>query len=168
MTPEETAALAAHNERVRALAGKMPVKALASAICAIGYRADKATGITAGYSVATMARLSRGKPWAISVRTLKRAIPVLTAAEVIAVRQARDDTGRVKPNVYALSYSYTDAERVSEAWATANNERRKERLSPSVCRVCLGLHDPGHGGKGAEAWGCGDCQYHLRHMRKRR
>jgi hypothetical protein len=82
MTPEDMAALAAHNERVRALAGRMPARALASAVCAIGYRADKATGITAGYSVATMVKLSRGKPWAISVRSLNRAISVLTAASL--------------------------------------------------------------------------------------
>jgi hypothetical protein len=138
MTPEERAALAAHNERARALAARMPAGALASAVCAIGYCADKATGITAEYSVAIMAKLSRGKPWAISVRSLNCAISVLTAAGVIAVNHDRDTTGRIQPNRYAIDYAYADTGRIGEAWTAESKRRRKERLTASACAVCDG------------------------------
>jgi hypothetical protein len=168
VTPEESAALAAHNERVRALAARMPSGQLSRAICTIGYHADKVTGITAKYSVATMAKRSQRKPWAISVRSLNRAISVLTAAGVIAVNNDRDATGRIPANRYAIDYGYTDADRIGEAWAAESKRRRKERATKSACAICDGSHDPTHGGNGAEAWACEDCRYHIRHLNARR
>jgi hypothetical protein len=45
MTPEERAAMIAHDARVKALADRMPDKALWCAVCAIGYRAGDYIGL---------------------------------------------------------------------------------------------------------------------------
>jgi hypothetical protein len=114
MNEEERTALAAHDTRVKALADRMPAGALSHAICAIGYWADKDTGITSGYSVETMANESRGFAWAISPRQLKRAITARSAAGVIKVQQAPVKDGRKQANSYVIDYGYTDTGRVGE------------------------------------------------------
>jgi hypothetical protein len=125
--------LTEHNERVRALAARMPPGPLSRAVCAIGYRADKHTGITSGYSVATMAKESR-KPqnlngaYGISRATLRRAIEALAEAVVIEIRATvrGPDDGWKQANTYLLDYSYTDTGRVSEVWM-GRRQRRRQR-----------------------------------------
>jgi len=142
--PEDSAALAAHNERVRALADVMPAGALTHAVCAIGYRADKHTGITSGYSIPTMARLSQGQPWEISPRELDRAIRVLAPAGVIEIRRPPAKDGKRQANDYEPDYGYKDRERLSEAWEMGKRQRRPERqrrAGKSVTTVTIPADD---------------------------
>jgi hypothetical protein len=127
VTPEESAALDAHNARVKALAGIMPPGPLNHAVCVIGYRADKHTGITAGYSIPTMARLSKGKPWEISARELDRGIRTLAQAGVIKITHPPARDGKRQANSYMIDYEWRDTERIAEAWEMGRRERRRKR-----------------------------------------
>ena len=121
----------------------MPPGPLAHAICAIGYPGDKYTGITSGYSVATLARLSQGQPWQISGRELDRAIRTLAPAGVIKVTHPPAKGGRKQANDYEPDYGYTDTERITEAWDMGRRGRRRERQRrrPTVTTVTIPVDD---------------------------
>ena len=143
MDDNDRAALAAHNQRVRALADAMPAGPLADAVCAIGYRADKHTGEVSGYSVPTMARLSQGQPWKISGRELDRAIRTLAEAGVIKITHPPAKDGKRQANVYVIDYEWRDTERVSEVWdmgrrgrrGSGNGQRARSPMVPAAPRV---------------------------------
>jgi hypothetical protein len=127
--------LTEHNQRVHALADKMPADMLARAVCAIGYRASSETGITSGFSVATLASQSRkqlGGSYAISARQLNRAILILKSAGVIRVKHPPAVAGRKQPNVYHLDYGYTDISRLTEVYEMGKRQRRRQRQTRQV------------------------------------
>ena len=123
--------LTEHNRKVRALADRMPADMLTRAVCAIGYRGSSETGITSGFSIATLASQSRkqlGGSYAISARQLNRAILILESAGVIRVTHPAT-AGRKRPNVYHLDYGYTDIPRITEVNEMGKRQRRRQRQS---------------------------------------
>ena len=111
MNDRDRAALAAHNARVRALAGRMPSRRLHNAVCAIGYRAAWDTGVTAGWTVRELAKRSQRYKYAITARTLERAIGELCDISVLSVKHTHRYSGAVGqvvrgPSQYTLYYEW--------------------------------------------------------------
>ncbi len=140
MTPEERAVADAHNAKVKALADRMPARALNHAVCAIGYRANWHTGITSNFTIPRLAHESRKQSnlngiYAIGKSRLADAIATLSAAGVIEVRHGQLRNGKRQASSYVIDYGYTDTERIAEVWETVGRrQRRRQRQAANVTR----------------------------------
>jgi len=99
-----------HYERVRALACRMECKRDRLAVLAIGYTANKDTGITSGYTLTALQTLSRRrKDQGISRANLKRAMVDLQKANVLKVtRHVNRTSGKRECNSYKLNFDWPE------------------------------------------------------------
>ena len=134
--------LTEHNQRVWALAQRMPSATLRDAVYAIGFAADKSIGTVSNYSVKTLAAMSakrfHGK-YRISRSSLWNAIGVFRELGVasVAVSKRRMPGGQVANNRIAISLDYGWNGSPAELTEAIRNRRtrRQPQLTPKPAAI---------------------------------